>query len=118
MSENESGITEADFCIGVPLPVLPPRTGTAFKTAMSMRPSAFTSSMAQRRHRSDDALLLHINAIHTQTRGGYGWPAGLCQPDAVRTGLACQSATTLVAGASWLPGRKGYAARGMRDSIS
>ena len=29
---------------------------------------------AQRRHLSDDALLLHIKAIHAETRGGYGWP--------------------------------------------
>jgi len=29
---------------------------------------------AQRRHLSDDALLLHIKAIHAQTHGGYGWP--------------------------------------------
>jgi transposase InsO family protein len=28
----------------------------------------------QRRHLSDDALLVHIKAIHAQTRGGYGWP--------------------------------------------
>nr|WP_295776300.1 IS3 family transposase [Rhodoferax sp.] len=29
---------------------------------------------AQRRHLSDDALLVHIKAIYTETRGGYGWP--------------------------------------------
>ncbi len=29
---------------------------------------------AQRRHLSDDALRVHILAIHAQTRGGYGWP--------------------------------------------
>ncbi|MDY0329817.1 MAG: IS3 family transposase [Thiomonas sp.] len=29
---------------------------------------------AQRRHLSDDALLVHIKAIHAETRGGYGWP--------------------------------------------
>jgi putative transposase len=23
---------------------------------------------------SDDALLVHIKAIHAETRGGYGWP--------------------------------------------
>ena len=28
----------------------------------------------QRRHLSDDALLVHIKAIHAETRGGYGWP--------------------------------------------
>ena len=27
-----------------------------------------------RRHLSDDALLVHIKAIHAETRGGYGWP--------------------------------------------
>ena len=32
------------------------------------------ASGAQRRHLSDDALLVHIKAIHTETRGGYGWP--------------------------------------------
>ena len=32
------------------------------------------SSGAQRRHLSDDALLVHIKAIHAETRGGYGWP--------------------------------------------
>jgi transposase InsO family protein len=29
---------------------------------------------AQRRHLSDDALLVHIKAIHAESRGGYGWP--------------------------------------------
>jgi len=32
------------------------------------------ASGAQRRHLSDDALLVHIKAIHAETRGGYGWP--------------------------------------------
>ena len=32
------------------------------------------ASDAQRRHLSDDALLVHIKAIHVETRGGYGWP--------------------------------------------
>ncbi len=32
------------------------------------------ASAAQRRHLSDDALLVHIKAIHAQTHGGYGWP--------------------------------------------
>jgi len=27
-----------------------------------------------RRHLSDDALLVHIQAIHAETRGSYGWP--------------------------------------------
>ena len=31
------------------------------------------ASAAQRRHLSDDALLVHIKAIHAETRGGYGW---------------------------------------------
>lgn len=31
-------------------------------------------SGAQRRHLSDDALLVHIKAIHAETRGSYGWP--------------------------------------------
>ena len=32
------------------------------------------ASSAQRRHLSDDALLVHINAIQARTRGAYGWP--------------------------------------------
>ena len=32
------------------------------------------ASDGQRRHLSDDALLVHIKAIHAETRGGYGWP--------------------------------------------
>jgi len=32
------------------------------------------ASGAQRRHMSDDALLVHIKAVHAETRGGYGWP--------------------------------------------
>jgi transposase InsO family protein len=32
------------------------------------------ASAAQRRHLSDDALLVHIKAIHAETHGGYGWP--------------------------------------------
>lgn len=32
------------------------------------------ASDAQRRHLSDDALLVHIKAIHAESRGGYGWP--------------------------------------------
>ncbi len=32
------------------------------------------ASAAQRRHLSDDALLVHIKAIHATTRSGYGWP--------------------------------------------
>ena len=32
------------------------------------------ASAAPRRHLSDEALLAHIKAIHTETRGGYGWP--------------------------------------------
>jgi transposase InsO family protein len=32
------------------------------------------ASAWQRRHLSDDALLVHIKAIHAQTHGGYGWP--------------------------------------------
>ena len=32
------------------------------------------ASAARRRHLSDDALLVHIKAIHAETRGGYGWP--------------------------------------------
>lgn len=32
------------------------------------------TSSAPRRHLSNDALLVHIRAIHAETRGGYGWP--------------------------------------------
>ena len=32
------------------------------------------ASAAQRRHLSDDALLVHIKVIHAETRGTYGWP--------------------------------------------
>lgn len=32
------------------------------------------ASAAQRRHLSDDALLVHIRAVHAESRGGYGWP--------------------------------------------
>ena len=28
----------------------------------------------QRRQLSDDALLVHIKAIHAETHGGFGWP--------------------------------------------
>jgi putative transposase len=28
----------------------------------------------QARHLSDNTLLVHINAIHAETHGGYGWP--------------------------------------------
>ena len=30
------------------------------------------ASATQRRHRSDDALLVHIKATHADTHGGYG----------------------------------------------
>ena len=32
------------------------------------------ASDAQRRHLSDEALLAHIKAVHTETRSAYGWP--------------------------------------------
>lgn len=32
------------------------------------------ASAAQRRHLSDDAVLVHIKAIHAQSGGSYGWP--------------------------------------------
>ena len=32
------------------------------------------ANATQRRHLSDDELLLHIKAIHAETHGGYGWP--------------------------------------------
>ena len=33
-----------------------------------------SASNAQRRHLSDDALLVHIKAIYAQMRDAYGWP--------------------------------------------
>ena len=30
--------------------------------------------IVQRRHLSDEALLVHIRAVYEQTRGAYGWP--------------------------------------------
>ncbi|ABM39641.1 hypothetical protein Pnap_4361 (plasmid) [Polaromonas naphthalenivorans CJ2] len=32
------------------------------------------ASNAQRRHLSDEALLVHIKALHAETRSAYGWP--------------------------------------------
>ena len=32
------------------------------------------ASSSQRRHLSDEALLVHIKALYAQTRGAYGWP--------------------------------------------
>jgi hypothetical protein len=32
------------------------------------------ASAEQRRHLSDDALLVHFKVIHAETHGGYGWP--------------------------------------------
>jgi putative transposase len=32
------------------------------------------ASDAQRRHLNDEALLVHIKALHAETRGAYGWP--------------------------------------------
>ncbi len=32
------------------------------------------ASDAQRRHLSDEALLVHIKALHAETHGAYGWP--------------------------------------------
>ena len=32
------------------------------------------ASGAQQRHLSDEALLVHIKALHAETRGAYGWP--------------------------------------------
>jgi hypothetical protein len=30
--------------------------------------------IAQRRHLSDEALLVHISAAYAENRGAYGWP--------------------------------------------
>jgi len=39
-----------------------------------VRRASRTCKTHQRRHLSDDALLVHIKAIHAQTRGGYESP--------------------------------------------
>ena len=36
--------------------------------------SVRAANATQRRHLSDDALLVHIKAIHAATHVGYGWP--------------------------------------------
>lgn len=32
------------------------------------------AQIARRRHMTDEALLVHIRAVHAETRGAYGWP--------------------------------------------
>ena len=44
-------------------------SSAGYRAHLALRPSA-----AQRRHLSDEALLVHIKALHAQTRGAYGWP--------------------------------------------
>ena len=39
-----------------------------------VRQASHATNTRQRRHLSDDALLVHIKALHTETRGAYGWP--------------------------------------------
>ena len=50
-----------------------------------------SASNAQRRHLSDDALLVHIKAIYAQIRGAYGWPRIWRTPPAggIRVGKQC-----------------------------
>jgi transposase InsO family protein len=54
----------------VPETSLGANTLTAGSNIRSLR----RASAAQRRNLSDDALLVHIKAIHAETRGAYGWP--------------------------------------------
>ena len=39
-----------------------------------MRQASHATNARQRRHLSDDALLVNIKAIHAESRGAYGWP--------------------------------------------
>ena len=38
------------------------------------RRASRVGEVRQRRHLSDEALLVHIKAIHAEMRGSYGWP--------------------------------------------
>lgn len=40
-----------------------------------VRRASLTDTVGQHRHLSDDALWVHIKAIHVQSRGAYGWRA-------------------------------------------
>ena len=46
------------------------------------------ASGAQRRHLSDDAVLVHIKAVHAQSKGSYGWPrvTAVLQAQGIRVG--------------------------------
>ena len=35
---------------------------------------AWRRLIAQRRHLSDEALVVHISAVYAENRGAYGWP--------------------------------------------
>ena len=39
-----------------------------------VRRASFIGTVGQRRHLGDDALLVHIKAVHAESRGSYGWP--------------------------------------------
>ena len=39
-----------------------------------VRHASLIDTAGQRRHLSDDALLVHIKAVHAETRNSYGWP--------------------------------------------
>lgn len=39
-----------------------------------VRRASFIDTLGQRRRLSDDALLVHIKAVHAETRSSYGWP--------------------------------------------
>ena len=53
------------------LGAVPSARGKRGRISRALRAAA---SAAQRRHLSDDVLLVHIKAIHAETHGGYGWP--------------------------------------------
>ena len=39
-----------------------------------VRRASLIGTVGQRRHLSDDALLVHIKSVHVETRSSYGWP--------------------------------------------
>ena len=57
--------------------------------------------IAQRRHLSDEALLVHIGAVYAESRGAYGWPRiwrQLRRPDIFSgaASLSCEGGYTSV----------------------
>ena len=62
-------------------------------------------NLAQRRHFSDEALLVHISAVYAENRGAYGWAAHLAATaSAGHTGIIAAPVITpsrLRAASSW-----------------